>query len=166
MTRELTAYEVLEIAEAMERSAAKFYRKAAGMYQDPRISKLFSDLAQWEKRHIEVFAEMKQRLSGQSWEMGQYGQERGIASKPQPPAAVLADYASPSQELTGQETKAEVLRIALGKESDSIAYYKSVQGHVSRVEDVEAVRDIIEEEERHVRILTQSLEQTTSMDVS
>jgi rubrerythrin len=35
MTRELTASEVLQIAEEMERNAAKFYRRAAGLYHDP-----------------------------------------------------------------------------------------------------------------------------------
>ena len=108
---------------------------------------------------------MKQRLSGRLWELGQYGQERGTAARPQLPAPISADRAGPSRDLTGRETKAEVLQIALGKESDSIAYYTGLQGYVSRVEDVETVRDIIEEEERRVRILTQSLEQVTSLDV-
>jgi len=142
----------------MERSAAGFYRKAAGMYQDPKTSKLFSDLAQWEKRHIEVFAEMKKRLSDQSWELGQYGGERGGPSKPEPSTA-SADRSGPSQDLTGRETKAEVLRIALQKEKDSIAYYAGLKGAAPCAEDAKTIQDIIEEEERHVRILTQSLGQ-------
>ena len=45
MTRELTPLEILRIAADMERNAAQFYRRAAGMYRDPSLSKLFSQLA-------------------------------------------------------------------------------------------------------------------------
>ena len=41
MTRELTAFEVLRIAEQMEQNAARFYRKAAGIYQE-------------EKKHVRI----------------------------------------------------------------------------------------------------------------
>lgn len=159
MSRELTGTEILETAERMEQNAAKFYRRAAGMYGDAKISKLFSDLAQWEKRHVEVFAEMKERLSKQSWGLGQYGSERPDASRPRMPTAVFPDRADPGQELTGRETKADVLRMAIQKEKDSIAYYTSLKEFVLGAEDVRAVKDILGEEERHVRILTQSLEQ-------
>jgi rubrerythrin len=159
MNRELTGTEVLEIAEKMEQNAARFYRRAAGMYDDAKISKLFSELAQWEKRHAEVFAEMKERLSQQSWGLGQYGSERPDAARPPTPTAVFPDRADLSGELTGGETKADVLRMAIQKEEDSIAYYTSLKEFVLGDEDVQAVKDILGEEERHVRILTQSLEQ-------
>ncbi len=64
MTCELTAFEVLEIAEKMEREAARFYRKAAGMYHDPSLSKLFSDLAQWEKRHVRILVQSLRQAAG------------------------------------------------------------------------------------------------------
>lgn len=156
MNRELTGAEVLEIAEKMEQNAARFYRRAAGMYKDPKISRLFSDLAQWEKRHVEVFTEMKKRLSQQAWGLGQYGIERPSAARPQTTTAALAD---PGQELTGQETKADVLRMAIDKEKESIAYYTSLRELVPSNDDIRALKDILGEEERHVRILTQSLEQ-------
>jgi rubrerythrin len=159
MNQELTGTEVLEIAEKMEQNAARFYRRAAGMYDDVKISRLFSDLAQWEKRHVEIFSEMKERLSQQSWGLGQYGAERPDASRMRTPTAVFPDGADPSQELTGRETKADVLRMAIQKEKDSIAYYTSLKEFILGDEDVRAIKDILGEEERHVRILTQSLEQ-------
>lgn len=160
MSRELTGAEALEVAERMEQNAARFYRRAAGMYQDPKISKLFSDLAQWEKRHVEVFAEMKKRLSEQVWGLGQYGAERPNGSNPQKSTPVFADRVDPAQELTGREAKADVLRMALQKENESIAFYAGLKGSVPNAEDIRAIQDILDEEERHVRILTQSLEQT------
>lgn len=159
MDREFNGYEVLETAERMEQNAARFYRKAAGMYDDAKICKLFSELAQWEKRHIEVFAEMKERLSKQSWGLGQYGAERPDALRPKVPTPVFPDREDPAQELTGREAKADVLRMAIQKEKDSIAYYTSLKEFVLGDEDARALKEIIAEEDRHVRILAQSLEQ-------
>lgn len=158
MSRELTGAEVLGVAEKMEQNAARFYRRAAGMYKDPKISKLFSDLAQWEKRHVEVFAEMKKRLSQQAWGIGHYGAERSSSSGSQTPVPVFPDGADPAKELTGRETKADLLRKAIAKEKESIACYTSLMESVPDKEDVQAVKEILDEEERHVRILTQSLE--------
>ncbi len=159
MTRELTAYEVLEIAEQMERNAAKFYRKAAGMCDDPRICKLFSELAQWEKRHVQVFAEMKEHLSERIWELGRFEPDRVDVSQTSPRPAVFGDHDQPSQEMTGGQTKADILRMAIRKEEDAIAYYTSLSELVLGEGNIEVIEDIIREENRHVRILTQSLEQ-------
>ena len=158
MSRELTGVEILEIAEKMEQNAARFYRKAAGMYQDPKISKLFSDLAQWEKRHVEVFAQMKKRLSQQAWGLGQYGAERSGSTLSQTPVPVFPEGADPAARLTGRETKADLLRMAIEKEKESIALYASLKKSVPDRDDSRAVGEILDEEERHVRILTQSLE--------
>ncbi len=75
------------------------------------------------------------------------------------PTAVFPDRADPEGDLTGRETKADVLRMAIQKEKDSIAYYTSLKEFVPGRRDVQAIKDIIDEEDRHVRILTQSLEQ-------
>jgi rubrerythrin len=159
MAREMTGLEVLEIAEKMERNAAGFYRRAAGMYDDAKISKLFSELAQWEKRHIQVFADMKESLSQGAWQMGQYGAERMDTPGPPTPTPIFPDRADPAEELTGQETKGDVLQLAIQKEKDAIAFYTSLKEFVLGDENVQAIKEIIREEDRHVRILTQSLEQ-------
>jgi rubrerythrin len=159
MTPELTAYEVLEIAEKMERDAAKFYRKAAGMCDDPRICKLLTELAQWEKRHVRIFAEMKEHLSEHAWELGYFEPDRIDISRVRVPPTISDSHADPARELTGAETKADILRVAIKKENDAIAYYTSLKEFVLGEGNLEVIEDIIREEQRHVRILTQSLEQ-------
>lgn len=155
MTRELTAFEVLEIAEKMERDAARFYRKAAGMYNDAKISKLFAELAQWEKRHIQVFAEMKDRFSEQRWELGGFDLDRVDV-----PPAVFGDSSDPAKELTGNETRTDVLKLAIKKERHTIGYYTALTEFTLGQDNIEAVKAVLEEEKRHVRILAQSLSQT------
>ncbi len=161
MTRELTALEVLKIAEQMEQNAARFYRRAAGMYPDPSLSKLFSELAQWEKRHIQVFAEMRDRLSGQAWEQGGMDPERVDVSRLDAPPAVFDEHSDPAQELTGNETRAEVFNLALKKERYTIGYYTSLTEFALGRENIRVIKSILQEEKKHVRILIQSLRQTT-----
>lgn len=159
MTRELTAYEVLEMAERMERNAAKFYRKAAGMCDDPRICKLLGEIAQWEKRHVQIFAEMKEHVSERMWELGHFEPDRVDASQASAPPLVFGDHDEPSQKMVPGRSKADILRMAIQKEKDAIAYYTRLSEFVLGEGNVEAIEDIIREENRHVRILTQSLEQ-------
>jgi len=160
MIRELTAVEVLEIAEQMEREAAKFYRRAAGMYDDPRISKLFSDLAQWEKRHIEVFAGMKERLAQQAQAGGRFALDPAETSPLEVPRAVFNEYSEPAQELTGRETRVDVLKSAIQKERNTIGYYTALTEFALGPDNTPVINDILEEERRHVRILKQSLQET------
>jgi rubrerythrin len=161
MARELTAFEVLKIAEAMERNAARFYRKAAGMYDDPALSKLFSELAQWEKRHVQVFADMKEQFPEQAWEQGSSDPERVDVSRLDAPPLVFDEHSDPAKELSGKETRTEVFHVALKKERYTIGYYTSLTEFALGPENIEVIKSILEEERRHVRILVQSLRQTT-----
>ncbi len=159
MKHELTAYEVLEIAERMERNAASFYRRAAGTCEDAGICKLFAELAQWEKRHVQIFAEMKEALSERTWKLGRLEPDRVESSRLQMAPAVFGDHDEPSQELPAGAARADVLRMAIRKEKDSIAYYRNLTEFVLGDTNVEVIKDIIREEQKHVRILTQSLDQ-------
>jgi rubrerythrin len=161
MTRELTAFEVLKIAEQMERNAARFYRKAAGLYNDPALSKLFSELAQWEKRHVQVFADMKDQFPEQAWAQGSSDPDRVDVSRLDVPPAIFDEHSDPAQELTGRETRADVVRLALKKERYMIGYYVSLTEFALGRENIKVIKNILQEEKEHVRILMQSLRQTT-----
>jgi rubrerythrin len=175
MMRELTAFEILEVAETMEREAARFYRKAAGMYHDPRLCKLFADLAQWEKCHAQVFAEMKARFAQRVRQGGRFdldcaeggrgdipvvpqkGDKRGMSLFPLP--AVLHEKSGSAKELTGGETRADVLTLAIQKERGAIAYYTALTEFALGPDNTRIIQDILDEERKHVRILKQSLQQ-------
>jgi len=158
MGRGLTAYEILEIAEQMERNAARFYRRAAALCEDLRVSKLLSELAQWESRHVQVFTEMKEQLSARAWELGHRELERVGSPPPVPTPPVFGDQAEPARELTGRESKADVFALAIRKQEYVIAYYTGLKEFVLGKSNVRVLKDIIREENRHLRILTDSLE--------
>ncbi|UCD50696.1 MAG: ferritin family protein [Phycisphaerales bacterium] len=161
MDASMKGHEVLEIAEKIERNGARFYRRAAAMVQDTKVSAFLVQLAQWESQHVKVFREMKERSVKQKWEIGDIAPgHRGV-----PNARSLAGLAvfglqpNPADELTGQETRADVLRIAIEKEKDSIVYYTGLKDLIPSEKDRKLIEDIIQEEMKHVRILAQSLEQ-------
>lgn len=161
MDASMNGYEILEIAEKIERNGARFYRRAAAIVQDANISAFLVQLAQWESQHVKVFREMKERSVRQKWEIGDIAPERGGM----PDARSLAGLAvfglqpNPSDELRGDKTRADVLRIAIEKEKDSIVYYTGLKDMIPSEKDRKQIEDIIQEEMKHVRILAQSLEQ-------
>jgi rubrerythrin len=162
MDVEMSGYEVLEIAEKIERNGVKFYRRAAGLCNDAGISTLFVQLAQWESKHIEVFRQMRERLASQHWQLGDLRPDRldGPDARAMAGLAVFGIQPDPNQELTGNESRADVLRLAIEKEKDSIVYYTGLKDFVPQEVDRKTLDEVIQEEMKHVRILVQSLEQT------
>jgi len=169
MAKALSVDQVLEVAERMERNAVKFYRRAAGLCDDTKVCRLFVSLARWERQHVQVFTEMRQRLSGPD-EARQAGQNRELGrivldaddpSPAEPPLpTVFGGREGSPDELVGVCTKAEVLRMAIQKEKDTISYFASLKEFIPGHHDAEVIKTLIGEEERHVKILVQSLEQT------
>jgi len=160
MDIEFNAFEVFEIAEKIERNGARFYRRAADLF-DAETAKMFLELADWETEHIQVFANMRKQLFEQSRELRTFKPEDRLLPDAQAMAglAVFGIRADPSDELTGKESKADVLKKAIEKEKDSIVYYTGLKSFVPARAGQEKIADIIREEMHHINILSQSLQQ-------
>lgn len=160
MTRTFNAIEVFEIAEQIERNAGAFYRKAAELFKDSEVSGIFLKLADWEIGHEAVFAAMRKRLSEQGRELSTFDPEDApLDAKAMAGLAAFGIGPDPAAELTASETRADALRMALRKEKDTIVYYTGLKGFVREAGSVDKIDEIIEEELRHIRIISQSLEQ-------
>ncbi len=161
MNIEFNAFEVFEIAEKIERNGAGFYRRAAQLFDEGDIKKMFLELANWETKHIEVFTDMKKQLSDLSRELRTFKPDDNTSLDAQAMAglAVFGLKPDPSGELTGTESVVDVLKKALQKEKDSIVYYIGLKDFVPVKLGRDKIDDIIREEIHHIRILSQSLEQ-------
>jgi len=154
------AFEVFQIAEQIERNGARFYRKAAQLFDTPAIRNMFLELVNWETRHQEVFRDMRKQLSDKSSELPTAGaQDAMFAPKAMAGLAVFGIKPDPVDELSGRESVADVLKKAIKKEKDSIVYYTGLKEFVLPQAGKDKIDDIIKEELRHIRILSQSLEQ-------
>ena len=154
------AFEIFEIAEKIERNGAKFYRRAAELFDDSRTHNMFLQLAEWETTHEQVFADMRKELFAQGPEMRTFKPENNVVFDAQSMAglAVFGSRMDPSEELTGKESITDVLKSAIEKEKDSIIFYTGLKDFVSAKAGKDKIADIIKEEMHHVRILNQSLE--------
>ena len=145
------ADEILSMAQQIERNGASFYRKASEIASLSEIRQRLLGLAAMEDEHEKIFAAMEGRLSEK---------EREAAASRDPDAALYvrswADAhvfdvnADPAQRLTGVETKADILRMALEMEKDSIAFYVGVRALVPEGWGQERLDAIIKEEMRHI----------------
>ena len=164
---EFNAFEAFEIAEKIERNGARFYRRAAELFDDPGLTKLFLELAGWEKGHEQLFADMKKQLFEQSSELRTFKPDDRLVPDAQAMAglAVFGIKPDPAEVLTGKENRAEVIAKAIEKEKDSIVYYTGLKGFVSARAGKDKIDDIIAEEMLHIRILNQSLQQWQELDL-
>jgi len=158
MVMPFNADEVFEMAEQIERNGAKFYRAAAEKF--PEVSQVLSELAAMEDEHEKTFAAMRTELSGTEMDPPVFDPD----GKAQMYLRVMADEhvfnikADPLEQLAGQETPEDVLKMAIGLEKDSIAFYVGLKEAVSRRAGKDKVEDIIKEEIGHIATLSQELE--------
>jgi rubrerythrin len=153
------AFQVLQIAEEVERNASKFYRKVAELFDEPSLRKALFGLAVWEAEHEETFENMRKQLSEQCRELRVFDLDEPLPSpKAMAGLAVFGAGSDPIQEFTGKEKRTEILTIAIEKEQDTIAYYKGLKNFVPPQNGQDKFDDIIEEELKHIKILEQSLE--------
>ncbi|HIJ54026.1 MAG TPA: ferritin family protein [Planctomycetes bacterium] len=160
MSVTFNAFEIFEIAEKIERNGAKFYRRAAELFDDSRTRNMFLQLADWETTHEQVFADMRKELSAQGPELRTFEPENSVVFDAQSMAglAVFGNMMDPSEELTGKESITDVLKSAIEKEEDSIVFYTGLEAFIPASADKDRIGDIIREEMHHVRILNESLE--------
>ena len=160
MIEALNAFEVFEIAEQIERNGAKFYRKAAELLNEPDIHKMFLELAGWETRHEQIFNDMGKQLSKANKNTKAFGLEKKLLDpKLMACLTVFGAGSEPIHRLRSVENTAEVLKRAIEKEKESITFYEGLKDFVSTSDDKNKVDDIIEEEMRHIKILSQALKQ-------
>lgn len=149
--------EILKMAELIERNGARFYRRAAGVASD-ESHRLLLQLAEMEDRHERTFHKMREELSES---------EAPPTLDPQGEAALylrsvadgkVFDFdVDPSEKLRGDESLAEILTTALGLEKDSIVFYLGLKPLVTASGGEDKVEAIIQEEMRHVRMLSEEL---------
>jgi len=151
------ADEVFEMAEQIERNGAKFYRAAAKKF--PALRDVLLDLAAMEDDHEKTFAAMRAELSAGAQEPPVFDPDgqaqmylRAIAD-----GHVFDVKADPVEQLAGKDTAEDVLKMAIGLEKDSIAFYVGLKEAVSRNAGKDKVEAIIKEEFGHIATLNEKL---------
>jgi rubrerythrin len=151
------ADEVFEMAEQIERNGAKFYRAAAE--KCPDLKTVFLDLARMEDEHEKTFAAMHAELSGEELEAPVYDPDSEVLMY----LRVMADgrvfdlRTDLAEQMAGKETPEDILKMAIGAEKDSIAFYAGLKESVSQRAGKDKIQAIIKEEMGHMAIVAEKL---------
>jgi rubrerythrin len=152
------ADEIFEMAEQIERNGGKFYRAAAEKF--PPLRDILLALAAMEDIHEKTFADMRAELSGTELEEAVFDPD----GQAQMYLRVMADghvfdvKSDPVEKLANKDTPEEVLKMAIGVERDSIAFYVGLKDAVSGRAGKDKVDDIIKEEMGHIVTLNEKLQ--------
>ena len=158
MVMPFNADEIFEMAEQIERNGGKFYRAAAEKF--PAVNKILLSLAAMEDEHLKTFADMRTELSGTELEEPVFDPD----GQAQMYLRVMADgnvfdvKVDPIEQLATKNTPEDVLKMAIGVERDSIAFYVGLKEAVSRRAGKDKVDDIIKEEMGHIVTLNEKLQ--------
>ena len=161
MSITFNADEIFEIAEQIDRNGAKFYREAAEKADDSDVKKMLKELAAMEEGHEKTFIQMRKELTAEEKESNVFDPDNEVAQYLQ----TMADFhgtegkVSATEKFTGNESMAEILKVALQAEKNSIAFYVGIKDLLPNKEGKDRVQGIIIEEMAHVSTIGGKLQQ-------
>ncbi len=161
METKFNVFEILQIAERIEHNGAKFYLNAAELSDDPEVRDTCYKLAAWKARHEKVLAQRRKRFSEKTGEFGTFDPDNYVLSNPHVMAG-LAVFATKPGSLKGpvdREHRQEIFRDAVRRAREAIVFYHGLKDFARDPSSQETIETIIKEENRHIRLLTEQLEQ-------
>lgn len=155
--------EIFEMAGQIERNGAGFYRHMANDISDPSIRRLMLNFAAMEDAHEKVFLSMKKRLSDQdrAKTIHDPDEETSLYLRAFADLFVFDDKEEERFTLPGglseKAKMRKILRAAINLEWESISFYTGMKESVPESLGKGKIDEIIREEMRHVRLLTDNL---------
>lgn len=156
MTYDFNAEEVFEMAVQIEKNGAAFYRKAASLQKNKADKEFLESIARMEDRHQAGFEEMKITLSDMEKSQTVFDPQEELFLYLKAMVDAHGGEGSPdvANQLTGEETMAQVIETAIGLEKESILFYIGLKDIVPAKLGRTKIDEIIEEEKKHVAQLS------------
>jgi rubrerythrin len=160
MEQLLTADQIFGIGVEIEKNGRAFYAAAASNAAGSSIKKLLNELAVWEKKHIEIFTALRNKLPPQAKDENLYDPSDEIALylKATADNHVFIRNSNMEALAAGCKTPQDILNIALSFEKDSVVFYASVREAVAEGAGKAEVEQLIHEELTHIGFLTRELQ--------
>lgn len=160
---EFTADEIFEMAGQIERNGGAFYRKAAEGFENAAVKAMLHDLAAMEDGHEKVFMDLRHKLTEKDRQSPVFdpGDQAVLYLRAMASGYVFDVKAQPADKLSGRESLEEILRVAIGLERDSIAFYVGLREVTPEQLGRDKIEWIIREEIQHVNLLSAKLAELT-----
>ena len=155
MSYDFNANDILEMAEQIERNGAVFYKTAAEIIDDATEKAFLLELAAMEEDHEKTFTGIKSGLSDKEKELPVFDPdgENSMYLRSLADTRVFFEKQLPDSSYT----MADILSDAITAEKDSIVFYLGMKGFVPKGLGKDRIDAIIEEEMKHIRLLSQKL---------
>ncbi len=154
-------FEILEIAERIEHNGAKFYLRTAERFEDPEVRDTCYKLANWKARHEKTLIQRRKRFFEETGEFGTFDPDNYVLSNPHVMAG-LAVFATEPGSLKGPlrlEDRPKIFKDAIRRAKEAIVFYDGLKDFTRDPSCKETIDAIIKEETRHIRLLTEELQQ-------
>jgi len=151
--RRYNAEEVLEIACRIERNGARFYRRAVDLAGSPEVRKLLLRLAEMEDDHERAFEQMRGDEATLSELLAFPEEQAALYLQAVADGYLFPVHEDPSAQITPGMELEQVLRLAIGLEKDSIAFYEGIKLAMPAALGRDKIEAIIHEELMHAALL-------------
>ena len=141
--------EIFDLAIKIEKNGEKFYREAKKKISNPSLNEMLEWLADQEAKHITWFSERKEMLKTTGIDLDT--EEMGSAIL----QSIMGDQSFSLEEadLSKVDQVEDLIELAVEFEKDSILFYEMIGSLIEDAETSQKLKEIIEEENRHVELL-------------
>jgi len=154
-----SADEIFKIGMEIELNGKAFYKAAAELCKDKEVRAVIEHLRDEEARHYDVFSGMREKLpeSAKTETVFDPDDEMALYIKALADSRVFTNEKEAVNQAKSCKNPAEIFRIALGFEKDTILMFESMK-KVTKAEWGQAKVDrLIEEEKEHIRKISAAL---------
>lgn len=153
MPNQFNADDIFEMAVKIEKNGAAFYREAAGKVKEKEHKDFLEELARMEDDHALTFADMKKTLKDDEKTFAGFDpdEENILYLNALADSRVFFKKEQPGDDFQ------KILDAAIQTEKDSIAFYLGMKALVPPKLGQEKLDEIIREEMKHIRILSEKL---------
>jgi rubrerythrin len=155
-----SADEIYEIGVTVERNGKRFYEAASNLAKEKTVKDLFASLAKWEDQHVKLFTDLKAGLSKESRENVSYdpANELLLYLKAAADSHIFRADADVPGLVSRCKTAIDALSMAITFEKDSVVLYSTMLNLVPENLGRQDVEKILNEELKHVAIITAEME--------
>ena len=153
-------FEILRIAEEVERKAARFCLQAAERFTDHDRRTIYYNLASWRAKHERAWGRIRREYSERTGDLGTFDPDDYVVSNPQVMAGLTSfgtETHSPGHP-TGHETQGEVVRDAIRRSEGVVIFYGGLKEFACDPASQGTIDNMIAEETRHIRLLNRLLD--------
>jgi rubrerythrin len=145
--------EIIDLAIQIEENGEQVYRKAVEKAPNPSLSSLLQWLADEEAKHIRRFSELREHANSTPVDPQLEEVGKNILRSVVGEQSFSLDEANFSK----IDTVKDLLVLAIDFEKDTILFYEMIQTFVQDDKTQDQLREIIEEETRHIGLLEECL---------